>query len=85
MSLAQELLGANETTKEAQSQQEADLQRLAQEKEALESKVEILEHQAKAAAEGVDQVRISPTLPSILTPRNLIPAVTEKQRHRYSP
>ncbi|GAQ77621.1 hypothetical protein KFL_000010700 [Klebsormidium nitens] len=53
--MVQELLGANESAKEAQSQQQADLQRLAHEKETLESKVEVLEHQAKEAAEGVDQ------------------------------
>lgn len=53
----QELLATNESVKEAQLQQRAELQRLAQEKEALESKVEVLGKKAEEAAETVEQAR----------------------------
>jgi hypothetical protein len=52
----QDLLAASETAKQGESQQQSDLQRVLQERAALESKVEILENRAEEAAEGVDQV-----------------------------
>jgi hypothetical protein len=52
----QDLLAASETAKQGESQQRLDLQRVLQERAALESKVEILENRAKEAAEGMDQV-----------------------------